>query len=515
VISVFLFQNTNCRNCEDWYEYPMNDLKERTIRGGYARGSALAANFLLRIGSVMVLARLLDPKDFGLLGMVTAFTGVLSLFRDFGLSAAAIQLATVTEEQSSTLFWINLLVGALLTVIAVLSAPIVSDFYHEPRLFRVTTVVAIGFLFNGAGVQHSAILQRQMRFSALALVDVVSLIISTVLAIGAAKAGYGYWALVVMSVCLPLTTTIGLWLASRWVPGMPHRGIGIRSMMRFGGTLTLNSFIVYVASNFDKVLLGRFWGAEALGIYGRAYQLIRIPTDNLNTAVGEVAFAALSRLQDDPIRLKSYFLKGYSLILAFTLPITIACALFATDMVFVLLGPKWKDAVPIFRLLAPTILVFAIANPLGWLLTSLGLVGRGLKIALVIAPLMIGSYFLGLPKGPEGVAFAYSVVMTLWVIPAILWCVHGTVFSFWDILRVISRPLASILPAAGLAFGIILFFGRALSPLPRLVLECAVLFTTYIGLLLFVGGEKSFYLELLRGLRGSSSIKKRDLVSTR
>ena len=152
-------------------------------------------------------------------------------------------------------------------------------------------------------------------------------------------------------------------------------------MIRFGGTITLNGLVVYIASNFEKILLGRFWGVDAIGIYGRAYQLITIPTDNLNSAVGEVAFSALSRLQHDPIRLKSYFLKGYSLVLALTLPITFACALFADDMVFVLLGPKWKDAAPIFRLLAPTVLVFAIANPLSWLVSSLGWVGRNLKMA--------------------------------------------------------------------------------------------------------------------------------------
>ena len=142
----------------------------------------------------------------------------------------------------------------------------------------------------------------------------------------------------------------------------------------------------YVASNLDKALLGRYWGAEALGVYGRASQLIRMPTDTLNTAVGEVAFAALSRLQDDPERLKRYFLKGYSLVVALTLPIAISCALFADDLVPFLLGPSWKDAAEIFRILAPTSLVFAILNPLGWLLTSLGLVGRALKISLVFAP---------------------------------------------------------------------------------------------------------------------------------
>jgi len=448
----------------------------------------------------MVLSRLLEPKDFGLLGMVTAFTGVLSLFRDFGLSAATVQSSAVSEEQASTLFWINILAGGLLTGVAIALAPFVSIFYHEPRLLTVTAFVALGFLFNGAGVQHSALLQREMRFTTLAVIDVVSLVVGTAVAIMGAKAGYGYWALVAMTVALPLVTSVGLWLSSAWIPGKPRRGTGIRSMMCFGGTVTLNSLTMYLASNFEKVLLGRFWGAEALGIYGRAYQLIRIPSDNLNSAVGDVAFSALSRLQDDPGRLKRYFLKGYSLILALTLPVTIACALFADDLVFVLLGPKWKGAVAIFRLLSPTILVFAIANPLGWLMNSIGLVGRGLKMALVVAPLMIASYLIGLPYGPRGVAFAYSAIVTLWVIPIVAWSVHRTVISFWDICLTVSRPLSSALMGAALALGVRIFLVQKMSPLPRLLVENMTLFGVYAALLLFVGPQSTFYLNFVRQL---------------
>jgi O-antigen/teichoic acid export membrane protein len=491
----------------------MKDLKEKTIRGGFARMCAQAASLLLRLGSLMVLARLLGPKDFGLVGMVTAFTGVLELFRDFGLSSATVQRTTVTDEQLSTLFWINILVGGLLGLLVAAISPAIATFYHEPRLVGVTIVLAAGFLFNAAGVQHSALLQRQMRFTALAVISVASLLLGTAIAIVGAMASYGYWALVAMTVALPLTNTIGLWITTAWVPGMPHRRTGIRSMMRFGGTITLNGLIVYIASNFEKVLLGRFWGVDAIGIYGRAYQLINIPTANLNSTVGEVAFSALSRIQGDPSRLKNYFLKGYSLVLALTLPATIACALFADDLVFVLLGPKWKDAAPIFRLLAPTILVFAIANPLSWLLTSIGLVGRNLKAALVIAPCMIGGYLLGLPYGPKGVAFAYSAALTLCLLPLIAWCVHGTVISFRDILLVVSRPLASSIVAAGVAVGARLLCGQLLSPLPRLVLESTVLLLTYLGILLFAAGQKSFYVDLLRGLRGPSSVKEESLVS--
>jgi PST family polysaccharide transporter len=261
------------------------------------------------------------------------------------------------------------------------------------------------------------------------------------------------------------------------------------------------------------VLLGRFWGAEAIGIYSRAYQLIRIPTDNLNSSVGEVAFAALSRVQDQPERLKRYFLKGYSLVLALTLPMTIACALFADDVILVLLGPKWKAAGVIFRLLAPTILVFAIANPLGWLLSALGLVGRGLKIALAFAPFMIIGTLVGLPYGPKGVAMTYSIVMTVWLIPTIIWAVHGTVISVWDIIKAPIRPMVSSFVAAGIAFGVQYFYGPMLSPLPRLAVEGIVLVTAYLGMLLFVTGKRSFYLDLLRGSKGPTPAEENSLAS--
>ena len=478
------------------------DLKGKTIRGGLARLCAQGANLLLRVGSLMVLARLLGPKDFGLVGMVTAFTGVLTLFRDFGLSAAAIQRKTVTEEQISTLFWIDISFGALLGLLTVAMAPLIAAFYQEPRLLGVTVILAIGFLFNAAGIQHSALLQRQMRFTALAVISVVLLITGGAVAIAGAEAGYGYWALVALSVTSPLVATIAFWLTTGWVPGMPHRWAGVRSMMRFGGTLTLNGLVAYIAYNAEKVMIGRAWGADAIGIYGRAYQLVYLPTDNLNGAIGEVAFSALSRLQDDPVRLKNYFVQGFSLILGLTLPITFACALFADDVVFVFLGPKWKDAATIVRLLAPTIAIFAVINPLGWLVYSIGLVARSLRIALVFAPIMITGYVLGLPYGPKGVAFACSAVMMLWVIPHILWCIHGTVISFRDILLAVCRPLTSAVLAAAVACGARFICGPFVSPVLRLILETSVLFIMFFGALLSAGEQKSLYLALLRGLRG-------------
>jgi PST family polysaccharide transporter len=491
----------------------MQDLKGKTVRSGLARVCALGAHFLLRMGSLMVLARLLGPKDYGLVGMVTAFTGILGVFRDFGLPSAAVQRTTVTEEQMSTLFWISTSLGALFALVTLAMAPAITAFYQEPQLFAVTSILASGFLVNAAGAQHTALLQRQMRFSALAIISIVSSIVGTGIAIGMAMAGYRYWALVAMSIITSLVATFGVWLSTGWIPARPRRNTGIRSMVHFGGTLTLNVLVAHVAYNAEKVMIGRFWGADAIGIYERGYQLVRIPTENLNSAIGEVGFSALSRLQGDPIRFRSYFLKGFSLVLGVTLPTTIACALFADDLVFCLLGPRWKDAAAIVRLLAPTIVIFAIINPLGWLTYSLGLVARCLKIALVFAPTIIVGCVIGLPFGPKGVAFAYSVVMTLWVFPFILWCVHGTPISFRDILRAVSQPLASGVLAGALAFGVVLICGQYFSPLPRLLLACSVIYVTFFGMLLFAAGQKSLYLDLLREFRKTSSVADEIAVS--
>lgn len=476
----------------------MKDLKQKALRGGLARVCTQGAGFVVRTGSLMIMARLLDPKDFGLVGMVTAVIGVFSVLRDFGLSAAAIQRTTISKDQSSGLFWINIGVGTSLTLMVAATGPLVAAFYHDSRLIGVTAVLATGFFINAAGVQHSALLERQMRYTTLAAIDVCALIFSTSVGIVMAWAGFSYWALVATASANPLVYTIGVWWMTRWIPGRPRRQVGIRSMMHFGATLTMNSVVMYVANNLDKVLLGRFWGVEALGIYGRAYQLINIPTDNLNSTAGAVAFAALSRVKDEADRLRNYFLKGYSLVLSLTVPITFTCALFADDMIHVFLGPKWKSAAIVFRYLAPSALAFAILNPLGWLITALGMVSRGLKIALVFAPLMIAAYFMGLSHGPKGVALAISVVKLTAVLPLAAWAIRGTAITMRDLLVQISRPMISGSIAAVIAFEAEPFYSMNLAPLPRLTVGLAIFTLCYSVLLLYAFKQRRMYFDLVR-----------------
>jgi O-antigen/teichoic acid export membrane protein len=474
------------------------DLKQQTLRGATAKVGSQGANFVIRVGSLVILARLLDPTDFGLLAMVTVVTGVFNLFRDAGLSLATVQRERISEAQLSTLFWVNIAVGLLLSAGTIAAAPFLVMFYHEPRLQAVALALSLGFVLNAAGVQHSALLQRQMRFGTIAAIETTGQILSSALGIVLALLNLGYWSLVCMALTLTCVSTAGCWMATGWIPGRPRSGTDLRSLIRFGGTVTLNSLIVYAAYNLDKILLGRFWGAAPLGVYGRAYQLVSIPTDNLNSAVGGVALSALSRLQNDLARLRSYFLKGYSIVLVLTIPLTLMCAVFAEDIIVVLLGGKWVEAAPLFRRLAPTILAFALLNPLSWLLIATGNLGRSLKMALVIAPVVALGYIIGLPAGPKGVALGFSTSMLLLTVPLILWATHGLIVTKADIMSAVLPPFVSALVATLLAFAIITVFGHELNRFVRLVIECFVLGSSYLAMLLLVMKQWSFYSGLMR-----------------
>jgi PST family polysaccharide transporter len=478
----------------------LDDLKRKTIQGGVAKVAGQVANIALRLGYVVIMARLLDPKDFGLFAMVLVVTGIYDLFSTAGLAAVTVQRETISDQQVSTLFWVNVLVGTLLALACLTTAPALAALYSEPRLLWIAVAISIGFIFTGAGVQHMALLQRDLRYIIIAGIEIGAQLIAYIVGIAMALEGFGYWSLVAAAVTTPCLNTLFAWAAVRWVPGRPHRNVGIVSMLRYGGTITLNGLIVYIAYNFDKFLIGRYWGADALGLYGRAYQLVGIPTHTLNAATGAVAFSAFSRLQNEPARLKTYFLKSYALLASLTVPITIFGALYTEDIIRVVLGPKWMDAVTIFRCLTPTILVLGIINPTYWYLLAIGKQARSLHIAFVIAPLVMTSYLIGLPYGPDGVALAYSIAMTLWVVPNLFWCLHGTTTSPAELLSAYWRPLAAGVLAAILVIAFEAAVGEINPVILRLLVKGGILSVAYLTILIFAFGQKQFYMDLLGSL---------------
>ena len=476
---------------------PVYDAVKTSVQGGVVSVGSQALRFMLRTGSMMVLARLLTPEDFGLQGMVVVMTGFLALFRDAGLSAVTVQRDTVSHEVS-TLFWINVTVGVVLAVGLALVAPVIAAFYRDARLTPICMVSAAAFLVHGFSIQHYALLQRQMRFVTLGLVEIAAVAIGAAVGVIMALLAYGYWALVAMGIVTPLVTAIGCWASMPWVPGAPRRTLGMRSMLSMGGTLTLDGVVVYLGANTEKILLGRYWGAEALGVYGRAFQLISLPADLLTSGVATVALPLLARLQNDSERLQRTFLKGYSVVVALTIPTTLVCALFADDIIEIMLGPKWNQVVPVFRLMVPSILAFALINPLAWFLIASGRTRRSLNIAFLITPLSIAGALIGLKFGPKGVAVALSTMMSLVTVPVIMWARAGTTMTGRDVWHALRGPLiaGAIAALIGIAAGDAL---DAILPTPvNVVLGAFVIYGVYFVVLLVPLKQASLYRELAR-----------------
>jgi PST family polysaccharide transporter len=258
--------------------------------------------------------------------------------------------------------------------------------------------------------------------------------------------------------------------------------------------------VVFLAWNSEKILLGRFWGADALGLYGRAYQLVTLPVQQLNSSMTSVAFPALSRIQHDASRLARSFLRGYSLFISLTVPITVSCALFAGEIVRFVLGAKWMEAAPIFRLLAPTALVFAVANPLSWLVLATGRIGRALSISLATMPLVIAGIVLGLSHGPKGVALGYSSAMVLLLIPIAAWSKHGTAITWTDLWRATKPPLLPGLLATVTGLLVKVGLDGKLAPIPYLLVGLGLVFGVYAWVLLIAMGQKDLYMDLLTQL---------------
>lgn len=477
----------------------MDDLKRRTVQGGVAKLFGQATNFILRLAFLMIMARLLSPEEFGLVAMVTVVTGFYGLFTSAGLSSATVQRVTVTDEQVSTLFWINMLVGAVMCALCLATAPVLVAFYDEPRLSWVTAALAAGFLVNAAGVQHIAILQRELRNVTLTTMEVLAQLVSIATGLAFAVAGFGYWAIVASTLAGPAVMTVLAWAIARWIPGRPHRDSEIGSMLRFGGAVTIQSVVSYGAQNLDKVLIGRVGGLAALGVYGRSYQLISMPMTSISSAIGWVAFSALSRMQEDTHRYRSYFLTGYAVVVSFVVPIIVFGAVFADDTVRIVLGAQWSEAVPILRLLAPAALVLVlIEGPTYWLLHSLGLGARSLWVTVAFSCVLLVACVVGVPYGAAGIALATSIALVLWLVPHLVWCVRGTPIRLNDLLQTAWRPLLGSMIASLISF---IAVHSVAQPLGRLVLGGILMCCMHLAISWFVFRQKDFYLSLARDLR--------------
>ncbi|MFD6446559.1 lipopolysaccharide biosynthesis protein [Promicromonospora sp. NPDC060204] len=421
---------------------PGPGLGSRAARGGVLTLTGQAFRFLIQAAALVVLARLLSPDDFGMVAMVLVIVGIGELVRDFGLSNAAVQTPSLSRAERDNLFWLSLLLGAVLALAVLALAPLVAALYGQPELRQVTRWLAITFVLNGFAAQFRAGLTRDLRFGAAAVVEVAGPLAGLSTAILMAVGGWGYWALVGQELVKALVLSVGLVVAARWWPGPPRRGTSVRSFVRYGGYLMGTQILGYTSRNIDTLVVGARFGAAVTGLYSRAYQLMALPVTQLSYPTTRVALPVLSRLNDDPDRYRTYLLRGQLLLLHAVVPLFVLTGVLAEPVIRVVLGAQWDEAVPIFQVLAIGGVFDGAALATMWVFLSTGRTRAQLFLALTTRPLMIVAVLVGSHWGVVGVAAGYAVSTALCWPVGLVWIARVTTAPardlFWNGARAIA-----------------------------------------------------------------------------
>ena len=397
------------------------NLGARSARGGAVTLAAQVCKFVLSTLSAIVLARLLTPQDYGLIGMVAIVVGFLGMFQYLGLSTATVKWSELNHEQVSTLFWVNIGLSAVIMLLTICAAPLAAWFYKEPRLIGITVGYAIAVLITGFAIQHEALLIRQMRFAVIAAIEISAMAIGLAAAIVAASYGARYWALVINQLVLATVTVIGSWSACRWRPSLPVRGANVRSMLSYGGNLTGYHIMSFLARNLDNLLLGKFWGPYQLGIYSRAYQLLLMPMAQINSPLISVAVPALSRLTDTPERYRASYLRVLEKIAMVTMPGVVFMIATSDWLILFLLGPQWRDTGRIFMLLGVAAIIQPATRTVLWLFTTQGRAREMFMWGIISSVIAVTSIVAGLHWGAIGVAAAYAATDFCVTTPLLFW----------------------------------------------------------------------------------------------
>ncbi len=426
-------------------------LRLKSVRGALFVAGSSGIDFALRLVSAVVLARLLIPEHFGLIGMVTAVTGIAEQISALGLSTATVQAPGITHQQCSNLFWINFFVGIAFAAVLAAFSPLVAAFYKEPRLVPITLAISTNFIWGGLKFQHEALLDRQMKLAQISGNRLVAGFLSTAVAIALALVGVNYWALVAREILRGFFVLVGLWILSRWVPGAPRRGVDMRRLLIFGRDMTLAQIVTEIVSRVDGLLVGRFAGATALGLYRQAYNLMMAPMEQLNGPIISVAQPGLSALQVDPGRYVRYYRQILFLVSLVTMPVGMFSIIYGEELVLALLGPRWTQAaifLQIFGLLAMFTPTVATS---GLVLVTRGKSQRLLVVSLLHSLVLGGLMVLGVHWGAKGIAAARVAAGVLLMVPKLLYSFAGTPVHAADFFKEVSRPfLASLVMAAAL-----------------------------------------------------------------
>jgi PST family polysaccharide transporter len=443
-------------------------------------------NRFLALGIAAVLSRLLSPEDFGTIAMVTVISGFMSIFADAGIGSAVVQFRDFKGKDHQSLFSLSLLLGVFLAGVLALGSSFVAVFFDNPDLQPVAAVMALAFPCSTLGIVPRGLLQRDMRFREVAVVNIVAAFAAGIVGIVMAFTGWGYWALVVQTLTNSFLSSLAFLVLAKLSP-IPHWDFAvIRKIFSYSGNLTLFSMINYWARNLDNLLIGKFIGSAPLGFYNRAYQLMMLPLSMLTSVISPVLHSALAEKQNDIPAMYRGYQKVIRLIALISIPGMSFAVIMAPELIRVVWGDQWDQTIPVFAILglnglfqpimSTTGTVFLARNKAHWLFRS-GIISTILYCTGIV---------LGLPYGIVGVAAGYTIASNLYVIPLMFFIfVKLLQGKFIDFVNAIRFPCLFSILFSPIAFGLSEIFRNNLNDICILTVVFVFSVSAYIFALFF------------------------------
>lgn len=330
----------------------MSTIKQRMMNGMFWTVSERISLQAVQLIVSIIIARVLEPSEFGLIGMLAIFTSVAQAILDSGFGAALIQKKDTDETDTSSIFFFNLVIGVILAILLVIGAPLIARFYNQPILINVLRVLSLGLIINAFSLVQTTILTKNLEFKTQMKVNLIAALGSGLIGIFMGVRGFGVWALATQILSRKLFAAILLWLINSWRPSLRISFESLKSMFAFGSNLLFSSIIGTIFNNLYQTLIGRIFTATDLGFYTKATTIETSINHITGTSLGKVMFPAMVPLQDDQVKLKQAYRKTMRLSLFLHLPLMIGLSLSAEPLILFLLTEKWAGSIPILQLLA-------------------------------------------------------------------------------------------------------------------------------------------------------------------
>lgn len=389
------------------------NLTTKTVKGvGWSGTSQIVTQgfqFIVKI----ILARLLLPDDFGIIGMALIFTTLMQTVNELGLSAAIIQRKDINNTHLSTSFWISIIMGLILCAVTIIASPFIAVFFKKELIQPVISILSIGFILGSFGIVHRTLLVKKIDFKNVAIAEAGAAAFSGIVSVVLALLGFGVWSLVIGSLIGNLGSSVLLWITCSWRPSMIFDLKSFKELFGFGKNVMGSRILDYIESNADYLLIGKFLDANSLGLYTLAYQMAIFPLSKISHIFARVAFPAFSNIQDDNAKLRIYYLKVIKYTSLITFPLLAGLAIIAPEFIPIAIGEKWMPMVLPLQILCILGALNSIGTHVGTILLCKGRPDIQFKWSIFTSIVLPIAILIGVRYGIIGVAIAGTIMSLL------------------------------------------------------------------------------------------------------